>query len=209
MRRARIAALLAFVEVAGCGARTGLFVDEPIDAASPDACAPSAPLAEIDGCRTDAPSASVRGSTPFGPVDELYAFAGFLDACGVTSVILAPESALRGVAGLPVARYPAISVHGIPGGAVGTFTVAVVVEDGCTRHEAEGTVVITRHDLPRDDPRGPLPPGGFCTCDPRVADCTDPVDAVIEGELTLDAPGFTVRGRFASTFCHAMHGVCF
>lgn len=199
------------IVLAGCGARSGLEVSapmEPIDAGVRS----DAPVTRDAGppravCALGAPNASVRGTTPLGPVDARFAWAAEIEACG-GHLWLGEASSLEWSSLLePRPPEPWILVS-----FVGLDEVRARVGAGGEEREALGTLRVDERVVPIDDPRAPGESLCVCTdtgalpelpCEPGT------LHGHIAGELVVEAPGWSLRGRFRAPHCHALHGVCF
>ena len=208
---------MATALVLGCGARTGLSVDPPMDAGEIDACIVPALPPILASCALDASStADVRGRTPLGEVTLTHAWAGAGDgSCPSDSLVLAPERFLRGFGAFPVERFPSITVAFLPPDDIGTFEAVVAVHDGCRRFETRGTVTLARNDATADDPRDSSPrTDDFCACDESwvlrfARTCaTEPSQPEVAGTLTVEGDGWSLRGAFVAPHCHLLHRIC-
>lgn len=210
--------------VAGCGARTGLEIadrvdagpdaphlDAPrLDAPSFDVPPPPRPDAPLSRCFLSAPNATLRGTTPIGPIDYRYARTGFLSVCEAAQIVFSPSGLLaEPIGGMRDEPYLFVTPLGP---VTGTFEVMAVLRSGGMELAAPATVRVTRYESPGDNPYGdPYGPNDFCACDPLVMEEGCPTGSLrhAEGTLTIDAPGWSLTGSFVAPQCHVLHGRCF
>lgn len=194
----------------GCGARSGFEVGATME--SMDAGLPSDArmLHDTDSSRTvcalGAPNASVRGTTPLGPVDARFAWASETEGCG-DHLWLGETSSLVG-SSLPRPPEPWISI------APTSRPDEVRVRVGIAGEELEtlGTMRVEEHVVPVDDPY--RPGDSFCVCTDTGLLHELPCElgtlhGHVAGELALEAPGWSLHGRFRAPHCHALHAICF
>ena len=204
--------VLALSLAGGCGARSGLEVGvttEPMDAGLPadagvlrDAGAPPAV------CALGSPNASVRGTTPLGPVEARFAWAAEIDLCS-THLWLGAEDSLAWSSPFEL-LLPEPWLMVTPADRTGE--VRVLVHMGGEELEVLGTLRVDERVAPIDDPRAPH--DELCVCTDTGALPELPCEAGtrhghLEGEVVVDAPGWSLRGRFRAPHCHALHGICF
>src|SRR5690606_33834217 len=96
----------------------------------------------------------------------------------------------------------------------GAYDVHLTLRVDGEEREAIGVVTIVRHDRPPDDPRRGSGADGFCRCEDPSAEepprCTE-LGALgfVEGQLRIDAPGWSLGGSFRAPHCHLFHTICF
>lgn len=203
-----------------CGAKTGLEDRRPArergDGGTTDAArrdAGEVVLRPSTRCMLDAPNARLTGTIPLGPIVLSFGWSGPQDgSCGGSILYFsngpAPVEDEFGVV-LPIRNG---LVVGPADPAVGGEVTAHVtaVEDG-ERIFGRGLVRTTGYLEPGDDPRAFAAGDGFCRCDPSEKRMCSPEGRVgfIEGELAIEADGWSVHGTFRLPHCHLLHAICF
>lgn len=165
----------------------------PTDAGTPedagaDAAAPDPTCPTDWGVRAD-----VLGTTPFGSFNGQYAWMGFYGGeCGGIRIRVTEMSELDPTTQLPAP--PLIEFSRTEGGGsyLGAGETDIVFSTGAKDSYTKGWLDLTRVD-PWPPPDSPIDPANY----PRV-----------EGTISVDADGFTLKGSFVATYCADMNIYC-